>query len=250
MMPSAGVCARQSAKLEELMNFLQFAVLDTPKRFKGVVVFTFFNATREVVCVRSVDTTSNVRVYASRPPPDTNAVDVGLTISDFLLMYSGELTAAEIAGLCMSGKVQLRWTAYGSLKAFADSFDFSVDKWCEFYGHFGLDPNYVEQIECTLPCCTGAPETTVEEIEANWNLVRDSVLIPAGAGALDWQLVTSLEISPMESPKKEVVAEFPSSSSTWLHLFQPHLVQVQDTVKRKMFNVKEYAEKFLVLLDE
>ncbi|KAF0697835.1 Aste57867_11505 [Aphanomyces stellatus] len=241
------VCARQSAKLEELMNYLQFAVMDSSKTFKGIVVFSFLNAAREIVCIRTVDTTSKIRVYAARPPPNVSSVEVGLTISDFLLMYSGELTAAEIAGLCMSGKVQLRWTAYGTLKSFADSFDFSVEKWAEFYTHFGLDPNYVEQIDCAMSCCAPAAPLTQDEIEANWNMVCDSVLIPA-AGMSDWQLVTELQVTQVASPKEDVPppVEEPPVSGAWFD----KLHQVQDTVKRKMFNMKEYAEKFVLSLDD
>ncbi|RHY26539.1 hypothetical protein DYB32_007519 [Aphanomyces invadans] len=189
---------------------------------------------------------ARVRVYASRPSPQTSAVDVALTITDFLLMYSGDLTAAEIAGLCMSGKVQLRWTAYGSLKAFADSFDFSVEKWADFYAHFGLDPNYVDQIECMLPCCRTTPPLTEEEIEANWNIVCDSMLIPATATAVgfDWQLVTPMELAVAPVPTPPPSPTSPDAPLTWYDKL--HLAQVQDTVKRKMVTMREYAEKFLV----
>ncbi|RHY02206.1 hypothetical protein DYB25_012364 [Aphanomyces astaci] len=174
---AAGVCVRQSAKLEELMNYLQFAALDIPSRFRG--------------------------------------------------------------------RVQLRWTAYGSLKSFADSFDFSVEKWAAFYAHFGLEPDYVDQIQCHLPCCAAPPPLTDEQIDANWNMVCDSMLIPAACQGLDWQLVTSMEVSLVpQSPPPPVTSSPSSSDVPWYERL--HLVQVQDTVKRKMVNLKEYAEKLLV----
>ncbi|OQR85538.1 hypothetical protein ACHHYP_11731 [Achlya hypogyna] len=245
------VCARQSAKLEELMNFLAFAVLEDG--YKGVVVFSFLNQARETVCVRSVDTTSKIRIYASRPPPQISCVDIALTISDFLHMYSGELTAAEIAGLCMSGKVQVRWTAYGSVKAFADSFDFSPEKWTEFYNHFGLDPNYVDQIECSMPCCASLPELTQEDIDSNWQMVKDSILMPAND--VDWQLVSEIEVTTVIKSPPAVQAPVVAATDDlqWftqsLKTINPHLAQMQDTVKKKMFNMKEYAEKFIVSMD-
>ncbi|OQR82099.1 hypothetical protein THRCLA_11136 [Thraustotheca clavata] len=234
------VCARQSAKLEELMNFLSFAVLQDC--YKGVVVFSFLNEARQVVSVRTVDTTTKIRIYASRPPPQTSCVDIALTIVDFLQMYSGELTAAEIAGLCMSGKVQVRWTAYSSVKAFADSFDFSPEKWTEFYDHFGLDPNYVDGIECTMSCCAARESCTQEDIDLNWQLIKDSILVPSGD--MDWQLVSQMEITTVvPSPKDAKVDE----DIQWIDTIHPHFLQMQETVKKKMFNMKEYAEKFLAL---
>ena len=181
--------------------------------------------------------------------------DVALSISDFLLMYCGELTAAEIAGMCMSGKVQLRWTAYSSVKAFADSFDFSPEKWVEFYDHFGLDPHYADKIVCTMPCCenssTSTWNITQEEIDANWQIVCDSVLIPAG----EWQLVSQLEFQTVPSERqKELKKTSEPSSNLWydkitINALNPHFTQMQETVKKKMFNMKEYAEKFIVAMD-
>ncbi|EQC32338.1 hypothetical protein SDRG_10085 [Saprolegnia diclina VS20] len=249
MAAATDVCARQSAKLEELMNFLGYAVLDDG--YKGVVVFSFLNHARQIVCVRSVDTTAKIRIYASRPPPQTDCVDIALTISDFLHMYSGELTAAEIAGLCMSGKVQVRWTAYGSVKAFADSFDFSPEKWAEFYDHFGLDPNYVDWIECTMPCCAPPPACTQEEIDSNWQMVKDSVLLPSNE--LGWELVSEVEVTTVVKSPDAAAAATTEAKQDWisdgLKTINPHFVQMQNTVKKKMFNMKEYAEKFLVSMD-
>jgi len=37
MMENGSICARQNTKLEELMNFLQYAVLDSGSRFRGIV---------------------------------------------------------------------------------------------------------------------------------------------------------------------------------------------------------------------
>lgn len=110
---------------------------------------------------------------------------VRVSLADFLYMYSGEASAAEIAGMCMSGRVSVPWSSYGKLKAFAECFDFSSEKWEEYYAAQAAKGIWTVMPQCSKPCCQS---TTKEEIDANWLLVADAT--SSSSIGNDWEVVS------------------------------------------------------------
>lgn len=113
-------------------------------------------------------------------PERSDVIVVYVSLKDFLYMYSGEATAAEIARMCMSGRVCIPWSALGKLRAFADSFDFSSEKWEEFYQSRQNTQMKISHV-CKKPCCA-----SIEPINSNWMLVNDSSTVTTSD---DWEIV-------------------------------------------------------------
>lgn len=138
------------------------------------------------------------------PPHDPfscTTVPVHVTLADFLFMYSGEATTSEIAGMCMSGRVSVPWTSYGQLKAFAECFDFSSEKWEEFYS---CHPQQNTDGFCSKPCCQS---TTKEEIDANWCLISDATTIPTSSGGEEWEIVSDCQCLILPKEKREQIEQ-------------------------------------------
>ncbi|DBA02990.1 TPA: hypothetical protein N0F65_003178 [Lagenidium giganteum] len=258
-MDEGAVCDDLLAKLDELMEFLQFARIRTAD-FHGVVTF-MFRATqgRQVACVRTVDLRNGV-VVSKSPLSAANsfapeAAMVYVSLADFLYMYSGEATAAEIAGMVMSGRVSVAWSAYGKLKAFAECFNFSVEKWDEFYvlqesrGRGGRGAT--SRTQCTRACCQA---TTKEEIDANWILISDATVMSDSG---DWEVVSDCKchVIPRENrAKMEEVFGVPQIND-WLsmlcggHINKTHVQSVQTNVRNSLHDLKTMANKLFVSLE-
>ncbi|RLN90126.1 hypothetical protein BBJ28_00018800 [Nothophytophthora sp. Chile5] len=112
-------------------------------------------------------------------------------------MYSGEATATEIAGMVMSGRVSVPWSSYGKLKAFAECFDFSTEKWDAYYADLAARGVVIETPQCTQACCR---QSTKEDIEANWLLVSDATTTSGGG---DWEVVSDLQCLNISKEKRE-----------------------------------------------
>ncbi|KAL4128648.1 hypothetical protein PRIC2_007632 [Phytophthora ramorum] len=169
----AAVCEGLLAKLNELMDFLRFAKLPNAE-FRGVVTFMFRASPTDkdtIACMRSIDMRRGLEVdNTTLHPQDPFLPEVAVvyvSLADFLYMYSGEATASEIAGMVMSGRVSVPWSSYGKLKAFAECFDFSTDKWDAYYADLAARGVVVEIPQCAQACCK---QSTKEDIEANWLL--------------------------------------------------------------------------------
>nr|CCA27240.1 hypothetical protein PITG_03485 [Albugo laibachii Nc14] len=181
------VCDKLMGKLEDLMEFLSFSVKED-RSFIGVVTFAFQSShgknAQQTACFRTVDLRGALQILR-RPvfeddPKLSDVIVVYVSLVDFLYMYSGEATAAEIAGMCMSGRVCVPWSAMGRLRAFADSFDFSTEKWEEFYQFRRKSQKEISHV-CKKPCCA-----SIEPLNTNWMLVNDSSTVTASE---DWEIV-------------------------------------------------------------
>lgn len=141
------------------------------------------------------------------PPTDPFAPEVApihVSLADFLYMYSGEATAGEIASMCMSGRVSVPWSAYGKLKAFAECFDFSSEKWEDYYAFQAANGESVDLPSCSKPCCVAS---TKDEIDANWCLVNDTTTAPLGDYGIrvdsDWEIVNDSSVFVLTKEKRE-----------------------------------------------
>ncbi|KAJ0402976.1 hypothetical protein P43SY_009233 [Pythium insidiosum] len=241
------VCDVLLAKLDEVMDFLQFAKLPVTE-FRGVVTFFFRSSNStpgdcaSIACIRTVDMRQGVAVSLSAlDPSDPFASEVApvyVSLADFLFMYSGEASATEIAGMCMSGRVSVPWSAYGKLKAFADCFDFSTEKWDEYYA-FQATQGRVAATSlpaCTKPCCQS---TSKEDIDVNWCLVSDATTTTLRERLGDWEVVSDCDcriLSPENRERMEQAFGAPQINLWLRRLCEGEHVQKVSTNVKNSFN--------------
>jgi hypothetical protein len=142
----------------------------------------------------------------STDPFVSDVAPIRVSLADFLYMYSGEATAGEIASMCMSGRVSVPWSAYGKLKAFAECFDFSSEKWEQYYARQDATTGNAPLVPCTKSCCQAS---TKEDIDANWCLVSDAystTLRSANAYVEgDWEVVSDSSCYVLTQEKREEI---------------------------------------------
>ena len=173
------VCAKERAQLEEFMMFLPFASKKKDRSFHGIVVFNFQVSTTSCsnhesnMYTRSIDLSKEeVVVYEKRPGKynPVNGVHIGLSITDFLYLYSGAASPSDIAHMCMSGRVQVKWSELSMVKEFSESFDFSTEKWNEFYSLHNIIP-VKDRISDLCNCLKCSTLTSQYEAPNIWQMV-------------------------------------------------------------------------------
>ncbi|CAI5725051.1 unnamed protein product [Peronospora destructor] len=255
------VCEGLLAKLNELMDFLSFAKLSTAE-FHGVVTFMFRASPEDknkFVCMRTIDmrrglAVDNTTLHPQDPFLPKVAV-VYVSLADFLYMYSGEATAAEIAGMVMSGRVSVPWNSYNKLKTFAECFDFSTKKWDAYYADLKARGVAVKIPKCLQSCCK---QSTKEDIEANWLLVSDATTTSGGG---DWEVVSDLQCLNVSKEKREQMEKVfdITSLEEWLaklwngNGYRSKKTQpagsLQSNVKTSLSDLKSMAGKLFVPLE-
>ncbi|TYZ62093.1 hypothetical protein PybrP1_000905 [[Pythium] brassicae (nom. inval.)] len=266
--PASGACDALLAKLDELMDFLRFAKLPTAA-FHGVVTFMFRASNEDknaIACIRTVDMREDIRVLhapldASDPFVKQAAV-VYVSLADFLYMYSGEASAAEIAGMCMSGRVSVPWSSYSKLKAFAECFDFASERWDAYYARaLGASPPPSASLpHCAKPCCRSSRR---DEIDADWQLVSDATTTTAAGGgaavascAGDWQEVSDCKCHALPKENREAMESVFGAQQLddWLaRLWSGHIKRSNDAlqlnVKKSLHDLKEMTGKLFVSME-
>lgn len=197
------VCESLLAKLDELMDFLCFAKLPTTE-FSGVVTFLFRGPSStkdDIACIRTIDMRQGLEVEnTTLHPQDPYLPEVAVvhvSLADFLYMYSGEATTSEIAGMVLSGRVAVPWNSYGKLKAFAECFDFSTEKWEAYYADTKARCVEVKHVECKQACCL---QSKKEDIDANWLMVSDATTTSGGG---EWEVVYDLQCLSVANEQRE-----------------------------------------------
>ncbi|CAH0473866.1 unnamed protein product [Peronospora belbahrii] len=255
------MCEGLVAKLNELMDFLRFSKSSTAD-FYGVVTFMFRASSTDkdnFTCIRTIDMRQGLEIdNTTLHPQDPFLPEVAVvyvSLADFLYMYSGEATATEIAGMVMSGRVSVPWNSYGKLKAFAECFDFSTEKWDAYYADLKARGVVVKISECTQTCCK---QSTKEDIEANWLLVSDAT---TSTGKGDWEVVSDLQCLNVSKEKREQVEKAfdLTSLEQWLAKLwngnrdRPENTRsarsLQSNVKNSLSDLKLMAGKFFVSLE-
>jgi hypothetical protein len=272
----APVCEALLAKLNELMDFLRFARLPsagfrgavrrcivnnsrtelTDARADGQVTFMFSASSEdrdEVACIRTIDMRRGLEIDNTTLHPEDpflpEVAVVHVSLADFLYMYSGEASAGEIASMVLSGRVAVAWSAYGKLKAFAECFDFSTDKWDAYYADLDARGVSRELAPCTNGCCA---QSTKEEIDANWLLVSDATTTNGGG---DWEVVSDLQcltVSKEQREEMEQISGVAQLDEWFARLWSGthRLAQNQQTsVKNSLQDLKDMAGKFFVSLE-
>lgn len=202
------------------------------------------------------------------------AAVVHVSLADFLYMYSGEASAAEIAGMCMSGRVSVPWSSYSKLKAFAECFDFSTEKWEAYYARNGAStpPPSASIPQCAKECCKSSSK---EDIDANWLLVSDTTTTSVraasftgtststaggssvvGGCASEWQVVSDCKCYTLPKENREEMEHVfgVQQIDDWLaKLWSGHIKRsndaIQQNVKKSFHDLKEMTGKLFVSLE-
>ncbi|KAL7692674.1 hypothetical protein Plhal304r1_c006g0025841 [Plasmopara halstedii] len=123
-------------KIDEVMDFLKFSVKSSTT-FRGTILFMFKDMNDvepkttyavEINEMQKVATRKNVKVCEERP-----TCKVTISMDDFLWIYSGKANSADLARLFYAGRVVITGYAFRTVSKFAQSFDFSSEKWRNFY---------------------------------------------------------------------------------------------------------------------
>ncbi|CAI5741243.1 unnamed protein product [Peronospora destructor] len=127
---------QKEREIDEVMEFLKFSVKPSTS-FGGTILFRFKNADDavpkttyavEVSDKRQVFTHKNVKACDVRP-----RCEVTISMDDFLWIYSGKASSSDLVKLFYAGRVSISGYAFRSVSKFAQSFDFSSEKWQSFY---------------------------------------------------------------------------------------------------------------------
>lgn len=73
-------------------------------------------------------TQKNATAQSTRP-----SCEVSISVDDFLWIYSGTASSSDILKLFYAGKLSISGYAFRKVSSFAQSFDFSSEKWRSFY---------------------------------------------------------------------------------------------------------------------
>ncbi|GMF13108.1 unnamed protein product [Phytophthora lilii] len=118
------------------MEFLKFSVKPSTS-FGGTILFKFKGEgdaepsttyAVEISDERQVATRKNARADDVRP-----TCEVTISMDDFLWIYSGKASSSDMVKLFYAGRVAISGYAFRTVSKFAQSFDFSSEKWRSFY---------------------------------------------------------------------------------------------------------------------
>ncbi|KAF1791537.1 WD40-repeat-containing domain [Phytophthora cactorum] len=127
---------QKEREIDEVMEFLKFSVKSSTN-FGGTILFKFKDASDaepkttyavEIDDTRQVATRKNASARDVRP-----TCEVTISMDDFLWIYSGKATSSDMAKLFYAGRVAISGYAFRTVSKFAQSFDFSSEKWRSFY---------------------------------------------------------------------------------------------------------------------
>lgn len=170
---------------------------------------------------------------------DDSAIHVAVTISDFLYMYSGEACASEIASMCLKNRIKVHWTKYGALQSFANAFDFSSEKWDDFY-----ITRPKEEVLCTCHTCKG-DNSFRDNSDLKWELVCHTVLhIQSTPKPEDWQVIQPEMYSFTSVDAFEPVQPIQQEEDWYNTLIQPGLWT--NKIKQSLTNAHDFAINCLV----
>lgn len=134
--PAAAAPQQKEREIDEVMDFLKFSVKSSTS-FGGTILFKFKDADDaepkttyavEISDDRHVATVKNASAADVRP-----TCEVTISMDDFLWIYSGKASSSDMVKLFYAGRVAISGYAFRTVSKFAQSFDFSSEKWRSFY---------------------------------------------------------------------------------------------------------------------
>eukprot|EP00640_Fibrocapsa_japonica_P001510 CAMPEP_0113943994 /NCGR_PEP_ID=MMETSP1339-20121228/30386_1 /TAXON_ID=94617 /ORGANISM="Fibrocapsa japonica" /LENGTH=388 /DNA_ID=CAMNT_0000949023 /DNA_START=155 /DNA_END=1318 /DNA_ORIENTATION=- /assembly_acc=CAM_ASM_000762 len=136
----ASSCDTERSSAEEqvldLMQFFCFA-WNVNSSFRGTVQFSFpdtissYDGKPLQLAVQVSD--SGTCVFRDTPPDKEVSYEIKAPAREFLHIYSGQASATEMVRMGLTGKLQMRPFNVMQMRQFANCFDFSQEKWDEFY---------------------------------------------------------------------------------------------------------------------
>ncbi|KAF1318666.1 hypothetical protein FI667_g13711, partial [Globisporangium splendens] len=135
MATSVPAAAGRDHEIEEVMQFLQFSVKES-STFDGTILFKFKGEDDQPAMSYAVQVAEDRRVTTKKnaTAQDTKVTcEVSISVDDFLWIYSGKASSSDILKLFYAGKLSISGYAFRKVSAFAQSFDFSSEKWRSFY---------------------------------------------------------------------------------------------------------------------
>ncbi|OQR96268.1 Cyclin B [Thraustotheca clavata] len=131
----------RAEEIAEVMDFLKFSIKSS-SGFQGNICFNFRvegsendERLRYLVRVNKKKEVSTMLLQSDIANHAKMNIDCEVTMSvdDFLYLYSGKATIGEVSRLCYSGRVHVSGFQFRFLTRFAQSFEFTTDKWTSFY---------------------------------------------------------------------------------------------------------------------
>ncbi|DBA01035.1 TPA: hypothetical protein N0F65_002645 [Lagenidium giganteum] len=104
--------------------------------FEGTILFKFRGENGECVTSYAVQIDEDREVSTVKNYDASNRsklTEVGISEDDFLWLYSGKASSSDVAKLFYSGRLSISGYAFRKVSNFAQSFDFSSEKWRQFY---------------------------------------------------------------------------------------------------------------------
>ncbi|KAF4320990.1 hypothetical protein BBO99_00001598 [Phytophthora kernoviae] len=134
--PEVAAIPQKEREIDEVMDFLKFSIKSSTS-FGGTILFKFKDQddqepkTTYAVQIneaREVATHKNALTSDVRP-----TCEVTISMDDFLWIYSGKASGSDLAKLFYAGRVTISGYAFRTVSKFAQSFDFSSEKWRSYY---------------------------------------------------------------------------------------------------------------------
>ncbi|KAG9405804.1 hypothetical protein AC1031_003722 [Aphanomyces cochlioides] len=126
----------RAKEIAEMMEFFEYSVKPT-STFNGTICFTFSieNSDRKLRYLVECKKQHGVRAQRidMECPNIKYDCEVTSSIEDFLHVYSGKASPGEMAKMCYTGRVYISGLQFRLVTRFAQSFDFSSQKWTDFY---------------------------------------------------------------------------------------------------------------------
>ena len=145
---------------------------------------------------------------------------------DFFLLYSGKASPTQVASMCLSGRMKVKWWRYHELQQFASAFTYSTPNWIMFYRLKGKDELMQNLLnlqwekaikENQLVDNNGFivnPDKLDPNVRAELEKVREKYLHPQPVIPTETILPPEIISSPITSPEEIVPSPIPSVSDT------------------------------------
>ncbi|KAK8797389.1 hypothetical protein WA158_004597 [Blastocystis sp. Blastoise] len=146
-------------KIKEMVEFMEFSVKqDTACR--GTFIWNLITKDNENIpfCVTISEEDGKVKAKGYVDQNTNGDVIIDVSSDDFFAVYNGDIGAAQLASYILSGRIYVRRFKYKQVSVFANSFEFTSEKWVEFYamkkkqegGETESESDHIEEINADI----------------------------------------------------------------------------------------------------
>ncbi|GLD97505.1 hypothetical protein PINS_up006195 [Pythium insidiosum] len=126
----------RDAEIDEVMEFLRFSVKPTTS-FEGAILFKFRDVDGKDESTYLVEISKSKEVTTRKDASASDArsltCEVTISVDDFLWIYSGKASSSDVLKLFYAGRLCISGYAFRKVSTFAQSFDYSSERWRKFY---------------------------------------------------------------------------------------------------------------------